>query len=656
MLVVTYLVPLRLGPLTACGNKGATMAELHPNQIPYQADRTAKANLVGPQDYLSEPLARLGSLADGVAKKISDDNNSKIKDNVLLAEAKIKENIAKAKATQIEDYDRLIQESYELYNRAFDGFPESAVRRFNAENPTLFEALQLSVNDQVFNKKKEQILQEALDDIPRLTSNAALGLYGKDGRGYVVEKLRNQLKDYLSVAEMDEVLNKVHSELDNYEISQLIAEHDWSGARAYLNDPMRHTTIRPTDMVRYMERIAAGETADLKEKEEKKKKEEDPRAIYLKNAVARLAQQSTPQSPKDDEISLFIALAKKGVVKLQDGSLMDTRDVSPSEWLDWVNAAEKYAKDTGTKTASDGMLLRNFDYAYDRIFAGQDDEDLKKNIRDIDMTKITELEGYLQHPAIYDSNNSEIQKQYNKARDIIERADKIDYVSSWAYATELGQDKINRYRSYSGYITKQDDTPGKVFVDAYINADNGLYLDKDDLKQLMSNVMDDKLKTLEQQGYKPKINSVARFVVAMSSLLENEQALMPDEFAKRYGLDNVTEQRQSETYRRFMTGIITRGLFDDIIETNTDGVATAKGEEDARQIVVAYLNMMRGYELTDATENQKRQPLMLAHFLLGGQVEGTYQPVRWYNLPEANSYEDVSDYKPINIYNKGIKR
>ena len=620
------------------------MAELHPNQIPFRAGRTAKANFVAEEDYLSRPLAQLGALAEDVAKKLSDDNDARLKDNVLLAQAKINDNIAKAKATQIDDYDRLIQESYDIYNQAFEGFSEPAINRFNRENPTYFEALQLSVNNQVFEKKKGQILQEALDDIPRLTSNAALGLYGSDGRGFVVEKLRQQLQDYLSVAEMDEVLNKVHSELDNYEISQLIAEHDWNGARAYLNDPMRHTTITPTEMVRYMERIAAGETADLKVKEEKKTKEEDPRAIYLKDAVASLARESTPYAPKDDEISLFLALARKGIVKQKDGSLMNVSDVSPSQWADWVSAAEKYAKDTGTKTASNGKILRDFDLAYDSLIGNE--EDSKRNVRDMDIVKLTELENYLQNPIIYDSDNPKIQEQYNRAMDYIERADKIDNATSWAYATQLGADRINRYRAYSPYITKQDDTPGSLFARTYMAAtDEDTYPQREDLQQMMSNTISEKIKTLENQGYKVPINSVAQYTVTLSSLLENLQAYAPEWFAKRYGMPNVTLDRQSQSYRRFMTGLIMKDLFSEELK-----------QEDAERLTEEYLDMLRGYKLKNPTEDQKREPLALSYFLLNGRADGTYKINRYFDWPSANSFEDDETYRPINKYNKSIKR
>ena len=273
-------------------------------------------------------------------------------------------------------------------------------------------------------------------------------------------------------------------------------------------------------------------------------------------------------------------------------------------------------------------------------------KDLKKNIRDIDMTKITELEGYLQHPAIYDSNNSEIQKQYNKARDIVERADKIDYASSWAYATELGADKINRYRAYSGYVTKQDNTPGAQFARTYMaETDEDLYPNPDELQQLMVNTMSEKVKTLEKQGYKVPINSVAQYTVAMSSLLQNLQAYAPDWFAKRYGMPNMTQERMSQAYRHFTTGLIMNDMFEKEMK-----------KEDAEEFTKQYLDALRGFELKNPTDDQKREPLALSTFLLSGQASGTYQLTRYLDVPSANSFEDVEKYQPINIYDKGIKR
>ena len=111
------------------------MAELHPNQIPFEAPEPVMANFAAPKDYVS------GHLID-MANTIEDavEFNMKL-DDIKLA-AKVKANMAegiqniKTGDAVGGDYTTLKNDALALYQVSFEGATPSAVKRYMREHPT----------------------------------------------------------------------------------------------------------------------------------------------------------------------------------------------------------------------------------------------------------------------------------------------------------------------------------------------------------------------------------------------------------------------------------------------------------------------------------------------------------------------------------------
>lgn len=210
------------------------MAELHPNQIPFQAGRTAKANFVAPEDYLSRPLAQLGELSEQTANTIAA-----YKDNQLIKQLEDidleTQNAIKNEKSLDANYDYIANDAVSKWRSALNGVDEPTRERFLRNNPYAAEEFEIAVRAKVLEKQQKQIYNRSKLDIAQWSSQIVNA--PKDQQAAMLESKRIAIQNLgLPIEQTDDLLFSLQSEVDNYQIAYAIANNDFEMAKDLLRN------------------------------------------------------------------------------------------------------------------------------------------------------------------------------------------------------------------------------------------------------------------------------------------------------------------------------------------------------------------------------------------------------------------------------------
>lgn len=221
------------------------MAELHPNQIAFEAPEPALINLVAPKDYISSRLANMaGVIEDAV------EFNMKL-DDVRLA-AKVKANMAeglqniKNGDAIAGDYTALKNDALALYQNSFEGATPSAIKRYMRQNPEELKEYELSVEALVAEKENNAADVRIKKELSNITSRVALGqLSWTDA----VNMLHVMGGDKITSEQYEAYTQQMRSDIDKYQLTMYLSGDMQSNLTALekLQDPNEWTTLSATD-------------------------------------------------------------------------------------------------------------------------------------------------------------------------------------------------------------------------------------------------------------------------------------------------------------------------------------------------------------------------------------------------------------------------
>lgn len=624
------------------------MAELHANQISFRAPDTAKANLARQADYISEPLMRLGMASENYARQKAKIQDIQLNEDITTLAEKTRQKIADAKATNAEDYDLLVEESVSDWENIMSKYDDATRARLSNRNPNAYQNYMISVKEQVLEKKTNQLKQEVINDIPRLTSEAAMGTYGPDGRGYVVKKIQAQLGDLVSVQELDEIMHKVHSEFDRYEVSELIVQGKWNEARAKLLDVKNTATLSPTERIQFEEAIANGEYQEAKAKveaEKAKEKGEDVRLLQLKEIVANSIRKSTPDNPTDAQVENLINLVAQGYLPMgynEEGvpTFAYMEDVSPATALSWASELRKLQSESTTALPASAK-------AYSEI-SMMLSEAKDKEIKNLDPVFIAELEAKVNQPFVYNNSNSAVKEVVKKSYDLINRANRIVGATGWSETKD--QPYINQ-KTRIPFDYKRVYSPAELASGQMPFKSGDEYFTPKTIAQTLANLTATRQNMLEKSGHPVKIGSFGQLGVSLATYI---QAATDEQERKLYGIPYVTDDRIQSVYNRYIAYLITSKKFDEEIQPT-------KVEDFVRD----YLTLLKGSPIEMGNENIDWSIKNLSDWLSSGlKQEDYYETLEWFkkimnpNAVSPNRYKglvgDRGTYQPINKYNSKV--
>ena len=263
------------------------MAELHPNQIPYEAPEPVMANLAMPRDYISQPLARMARVIEDTVEF-----NMKL-DDVKLA-AKVKANKA-AGIQNIEtgdavggDYTALKNDALALYQVSFEGASPSAVKRYMRMNPNELQEYELEVEAVTAEKENKAADVRIRKEMSNITSRVALGQISWTD---AVKMLHVMGGDKITSDQYEAYTAEMRADIDNYQAAMYLSGDMQSQMTALEKaaDPNEWTTMSATDRAKIKSQAQNNINDMLKELAEKKEKKTDEPYATIERSILNSA-------------------------------------------------------------------------------------------------------------------------------------------------------------------------------------------------------------------------------------------------------------------------------------------------------------------------------------------------------------------------------
>lgn len=260
------------------------MAELHPNQIPFEAPEPVMANFAAPKDYIS------GHLID-MANTIEDavEFNMKL-DDIKLA-AKVKANMAegiqniKTGDAVGGDYTTLKNDALALYQVSFEGATPSAVKRYMREHPTELQEYELQVEAVTAEKENKAADVRIQKEMSNITSRVALGQMSWTD---AVKMLHVLGGDKITSDQYESYTHTMRSDIDKYQLAMYLSGDMQSNMIAVekLNNPDEWTTLTALERAQAKHQAQSNINQMLKDlASEKEKKTNEPYATIERSLL-----------------------------------------------------------------------------------------------------------------------------------------------------------------------------------------------------------------------------------------------------------------------------------------------------------------------------------------------------------------------------------
>lgn len=291
------------------------MAELHPNQIPFRAGRTAKANFVAPEDYLSGPFARIAEIAGKTADTLAAIDDTELSERLNTSAAMGLDEISRYEPSD-NNFEPAKQKMMANLKETFEAAPASAQQRFLRQNPTYFESKGLDADKIIFNKRIKYAETKINTLIPQLASNVTTGVTSYDE---ALKELQNLLKD-TSNPFAESKLFEFNKEITVGNINNLINAGRYQDALDIINNPAQSPELSPSDRTNLNNSVQQTQNAVIKEQEalrEKLRKQLKDSGTDVENELVK--QGLKLQERDDDAYAQFMSA-------LTDGTSIDYKD------------------------------------------------------------------------------------------------------------------------------------------------------------------------------------------------------------------------------------------------------------------------------------------------------------------------------------------
>ena len=591
------------------------MAELHPNQIDWNAQAPVNINVDKQKNYIAPEMENLAKTMDSVAKQKAQFEDARLTATVQTTMAQSLKEIDEARSNKA-DYNFLGEKSLSNWQAALNKYSPDAVARFQARNPTGLENFRLDITKKILDKTHNQILDSITNDIPRLSSEVALGNMSRED---AVKTLQIAAGTALRPEEVNNKIYDLQAEVDNYNVGMAVAKGDYTKARSYLTNVDKSSTIPASKRVAWLTQISNAEEQRLKEKKEALEKGTDPRTLAISEAYSQLV-----QAGNNDGAANFLTELKQGRVIdsfNKDGTphYMDLSDYPTYKVLDLAKGLETRYKDQSPTYYMEQAKFTSD--VTDRIeMAGADDKYTFSDINNL--RQIAADPRFKELP----------EKTRNKIVDKVNNFDKATVDVLYPTAG-YGAQSVNRYRANPlggmNPFYRQNKSPIGVLQE--LNPLQGYNKENvGEVRQAMVNNLAMLKSSVAKGGSEPSRNSRAEYVMyATNSLL----SLTPEQRAAA-GIPYASNQKIIQSMNRTLGGMQDNGNYQSTSDRTT-------ASEDTKSLI----NMINGGELPTNEEQQKNFENLVT-FSNTAQVNTGYMVTDWLEQKTANEFMDWKKIHP----------
>lgn len=249
------------------------MAELHENQIAFQAGDTAKANIAAPKDYMTDALHGLADVADAAAEHMVavEDN---LLDQSIRSQLKATEQAIDDAKSLDADYSELRERAIGEFNSILNGASDAAKARYLKRYPTVMRDTIMLIDAKIATKVGNQIYTRLSNEVPRLSSEIITSPVEQQEALYndAMILLNNP---NLTLEQVESLTSKFRSQVDNGRVQIALASRDWNTARLLLDNPETTASISAPERAAFYSAMKSGIEKEQKEIADKLKLEKE---------------------------------------------------------------------------------------------------------------------------------------------------------------------------------------------------------------------------------------------------------------------------------------------------------------------------------------------------------------------------------------------
>lgn len=312
------------------------MAELHRNQVGWQAAEPVHVNLATKRDFIAQETQNLSELMNRFAGIKADIDDTAAAADMDLAAREAAAELSKEEPSD-NNYDRAKQKFYGKINGALNALPADARNRFLRDNPDYMARQELNMNEIIFEKQQKFTQNKITLTIPKIASRVMAGELPYEQARKEIEKMvantnnvfaDNALYGFdhdVTVANLTNMLMKGrYTDVINY-VSRVTAENE-KGETGVILD-----TLSPDERLTFIKTAKQMMEAEAEERQKALNSittsggTMDVKSALLDTAYATL--------DKDDSSAAEFLDALGDVrktVTLKDGTEVSMADVDPS--------------------------------------------------------------------------------------------------------------------------------------------------------------------------------------------------------------------------------------------------------------------------------------------------------------------------------------
>lgn len=216
------------------------MAELHRNQIQWQAPDPVHAQIARRDDILAPQIRALGDEAIALADTVDRINDVEFASNLKQTSAAMLQNLKNVQRTD-NNYEGVKQEWLSKLQDVYMSAPESARIRFARENPNFMDEAVLSADKLIIEKQQRYETVRIGNLIPQMASNVTEGLSSyeteRNNLQSMVANLPNEIAEQYMFNFDDAIIKD--------KIDDLISAHRFQDALDMLDDVKGSYTLDP---------------------------------------------------------------------------------------------------------------------------------------------------------------------------------------------------------------------------------------------------------------------------------------------------------------------------------------------------------------------------------------------------------------------------
>ena len=208
------------------------MAELHKNQVAWSAPDAAHVKLAKNRGFIAPAANQLTELSYNIAKMAAAEEDNTIESVMKQTQDEALNWLSNQQERNPADYEKHVFEVSSRLRNKLNTFSKDAVSRFNRNNPEYFDAVTLSANKIILDKRTKQLANTVKSDTPTIASEAAaMATKASSPQGtaeaynYGLNKIQEMVA-FLPIEEQDARIYDYKSQFGGFMLQSALGETD----------------------------------------------------------------------------------------------------------------------------------------------------------------------------------------------------------------------------------------------------------------------------------------------------------------------------------------------------------------------------------------------------------------------------------------------